>query len=325
MNQSSNNSKNKSVIVMKFLAALLITWSHMESMFPDSCKFLVTGGAIGDGLFFFCSGFTLFLGRNDDFVNWYKRRIIRIYPTIITWAILSSIFFGWHWNITDIITTPQYWFISCIMVYYILLYLIRQFCMRHIILAFVISFMLVCICSTTMLDMEHSMMYAQVSFMRIYYFLFMLMGAIVATRGHRESSFYKNSLLCFLSLVFYYVFMWLFKIDAWWCKFQMFSLIPLLSFIYYAYQTANSDIVTNIISKPILGKFIFIISSLTLEIYLVQYALFTNSYNSIWPLNILILYLCITAMAYVLKCASSIFSQLFNDTPFSWRSIFTFK
>lgn len=65
--------KNTGVIIMKFLATFLITWSHLAVMFPDSYKGLITGGAIGDGLFFFCSGFTLFLGRNDDFFDWYKR------------------------------------------------------------------------------------------------------------------------------------------------------------------------------------------------------------------------------------------------------------
>ncbi len=58
--------KNKAIVVFKFFAALLITYSHMGLLFP---KFggLVTGGAIGDGVFFFCSGFTLFLGRDGGF------------------------------------------------------------------------------------------------------------------------------------------------------------------------------------------------------------------------------------------------------------------
>lgn len=69
--------KNKAIVVFKFFAALLITYSHMGLLFP---KFggLVTGGAIGDGVFFFCSGFTLFLGRDGGFLNWYKRRVGRI-------------------------------------------------------------------------------------------------------------------------------------------------------------------------------------------------------------------------------------------------------
>ena len=43
---------------------------------------MATGGAIGDALFFFCSGYTLFLGRNASFFNWYKRRINRSTPSL---------------------------------------------------------------------------------------------------------------------------------------------------------------------------------------------------------------------------------------------------
>ena len=89
--------RNKAIVLFKFFAALLITYSHLGLLFP---KFggLVTGGAIGDGLFFFCSGFTLFLGRDGGFLNWYKRRMSRIYPSIIMWALLSAVVFGWFWR-----------------------------------------------------------------------------------------------------------------------------------------------------------------------------------------------------------------------------------
>ena len=41
--------RNKAIVLFKFFAALLITYSHLGLLFP---KFggLVTGGAIGDGL-----------------------------------------------------------------------------------------------------------------------------------------------------------------------------------------------------------------------------------------------------------------------------------
>lgn len=54
-------------------------------------------------LFFFCSGFTLFLGRMGRFDNWYKRRINRIYPTIFAWAILGSLLFGYQNNINNVL------------------------------------------------------------------------------------------------------------------------------------------------------------------------------------------------------------------------------
>lgn len=104
MNIVKNNyigkGKNKGIILLKFIAAFLITYSHMGILFPKYGS-LVTGGAIGDGLFFFCSGFTLFMGRQDGFPNWYKRRINRIYPTIIMWALVSAVIFNWNWQITD--------------------------------------------------------------------------------------------------------------------------------------------------------------------------------------------------------------------------------
>lgn len=171
--------KNKAIVAFKFFAALLITYSHMALLFPKYSG-LVTGGAIGDGLFFFCSGFTLFLGRDDGFLNWYKRRVSRIYPSIIMWALLSAVAFAWVWNITDVITTPKYWFIPCIMIYYAIFYVIRRFLMRYMKAVFYGSFLAITILSFYVLDMNHSVMYAQVSFMRIYYFMFMLLGAITA-------------------------------------------------------------------------------------------------------------------------------------------------
>lgn len=85
---------DKGIIFLKFIAAFFITYSHIGILFPKYGG-LVTGGAIGDGLFFFCSGYTLFLGRQDRFIDWYKRRINRIYPTIIVWALLSSVLLRW--------------------------------------------------------------------------------------------------------------------------------------------------------------------------------------------------------------------------------------
>ena len=62
-------------------------------------------GALGDALFFFCSGFTLFLGRLGSFDNWYKRRINRIYPSVIGWAVISTFFFGYQSDVKSMILT----------------------------------------------------------------------------------------------------------------------------------------------------------------------------------------------------------------------------
>ena len=91
---NSNKGRIDAVDILKFIAAILITNSHMAELYPIQFKPLATGGALGDAVFFFCSGFLLMQSRSGDFFNWYKRRINRIYPTLFTIAIVSIVIFG---------------------------------------------------------------------------------------------------------------------------------------------------------------------------------------------------------------------------------------
>lgn len=69
------------VDIVKFIAVFLIINSHADMMYPKM-SILATGGAIGDCLFLFVSGYTLFLGGMKSFGSYYKRRIGRIYPSV---------------------------------------------------------------------------------------------------------------------------------------------------------------------------------------------------------------------------------------------------
>ena len=75
---------------LKCLAALLIVNSHMGVCYGTYAA-LATGGAIGNAIFFFCSGYALSLGRFDRFDNWFKRRVFRIYPSVIAKAFVAPI------------------------------------------------------------------------------------------------------------------------------------------------------------------------------------------------------------------------------------------
>lgn len=299
---------------------MLITYSHMGVLFPQYGG-LVTGGAIGDGLFFFCSGFTLFWGRQDGFVNWYKRRINRIYPTIIMWALLSAFFFNWQWSVTDLITTPHYWFIPCIMVYYVVFYLIRTYMLNHLKLVFIGVSLIILGSYFFVCDLNSSVMYADVDYMRIYYFSFMLLGASVAIQKKRNVQLKKSIVYVLISLLAYYACMAIYKIDPFYCRFQIISLIPLLSVIYWIYRMCEASVFNRLLEKKI-GTVIYFVSCLTLEIYMVQYAIFTDKLNSIFPANILLTYIVIIMASYLLKCMSKVFSQIFSENAFDWRKIY---
>lgn len=60
---------------------------------------------------------------NNRFDQFYKRRINRIYPSVIAWTLIGSIIFE-----TDV----EYhswggWFVPCIMIYYVVLYLCNHY------------------------------------------------------------------------------------------------------------------------------------------------------------------------------------------------------
>lgn len=131
MESSKIKQRNISIDILKFFAAIVITNSHMDALYPHF-KVLATGGAIGDALFFFCSGFTLFLGRMGRFDNWYKRRINRIYPTIFAWAIIRAFVFHNDHGMQDTILSGGGWFVSCIMLYYVVLYFIQRYMIHHL-------------------------------------------------------------------------------------------------------------------------------------------------------------------------------------------------
>ena len=80
--------RNIGIDWLKVFAVFLVMNSHMNICYPKY-GFLASGGAIGDALFFFASGFTLFLGRHMRFDNWYKRRINRLYPSVLAAAIVG--------------------------------------------------------------------------------------------------------------------------------------------------------------------------------------------------------------------------------------------
>ena len=86
--------RDVSIDIVKFLAVFLIINSHADIMYAKFPS-LATGGAIGDALFLFCSGYTLFWKEPKRFDNWYKKRISRIYPSVFA-CISISLLFGYQ-------------------------------------------------------------------------------------------------------------------------------------------------------------------------------------------------------------------------------------
>lgn len=335
-------NRDISIDIVKCMAAMLITYSHMGMLFPPQYAVLSTGGAMGDVLFFFCSGYTLLLGRGGNgFFNWYKRRINRIYPTVFAWALMACLFFDSH---VDFLYTIQWgggWFVACIMLYYVIFYLIRKYAFfsndfrvvcRRIAFVVTISVATVLIWYWTM-DREPGFnMYGQTKFRWCHYFLFMLAGAIIGwIRTHRmriyegrpsmRMGFFTSLLLMLFCVILYYGIM-MFRGMGWiYDEMQILTLLPLMGFVCTMYLWCNTSQMTKLYNSRICGFAIKFIGGLCLEIYLVQYDLLTDRFNHLFPLNIFIIFLQIVVMAYVLRCMARIWSQTFKDGDYDWKAV----
>ena len=71
----------------------------------------------------------------------------------------------------------------------------------------------------------------------------------------------------------------------------------------------------------IVGKIMSWIAALTLEVYIVQFAFITNQFNSIFPLNVLLVFAIIVLAAYLLKVMTSLFLAVLSKEDLEWKEI----
>lgn len=322
-----NSNRVVSVDILKFLAVLLVIWSHLDEPL-GKYSYLATGGAFGDSLFFFCSGFTLFLGKPvNGFFNWYKRRICRIYPTVFAYAFCRSVLapvIEYSDNLLNTIMTGGGFFVSCIMVFYIFFYFIRKYASNHLISVLLISVLVTSssffVCDIENPDIEYRCLWSL-------YFCVMLLGGIVGKRAIETSTQSSHSGmliwvgLLLLSVASYYGIVFLegrYNIP----ELRVLTVHPLMSFSICAYYMCCSRTVTRIFECKYVHPVVMFCGSICLEAYIVQPLLITGEYNNIFPWNLLLIFISILLCAYLLKCLSKLWKQTFStDGEYDWRDI----
>jgi hypothetical protein len=306
--------------ILKFIAVFLVMNSHMEMCYPKF-QFLATGGGIGDALFFFASGFTLFLGRDLRFDQWYKRRINRIYPSILAVAIVACLVWGFEENIVDILIGKRYWFIGCIMIYYVFLYPLKKINNEKIIIWIFAGWLIVLAIAYFALWGGSVSLYSKGLYRCLIYFLFMLQGAIMGKHSDSISCkwWHLPSLLVATGLWFFLLHIGTGN------TLLIISILPLLYVTYSLYCLCNARILTKLYDTKVVGSFIFIVSQLCLEVYLIQKFVFTDSINNLFPWNVPIIMLIVIIAAYFVKVLAEFISQTFRTEPYEWNKMLLYK
>lgn len=316
--------RNIGIDILKFIAIFMITNSHMGLLYGKYAA-LATGGAMGNALFFFCSGFTLFLKPFDGplgFPDWYKKRINRIYPTVFAVAIVFNTFFDeWH-TINDIIINGGRWFVTVIMVYYVLLYFIGVYFRNKLNWVMALALLVPCVwyytCGSQFPFADDSL-----TSKWFLYFMFMLLGAKMGMMdtSRQEKHQWRNLILALLSIVAYYMVITVTIRVPSVAFLHIFAFVPLLTMTYFLYLWAGGAMAKSIYSNRVGNFLIRFIGGMCLEIYLIQNNLYTDKMNFLFPLNLLIMFCIIVVAAYLLRCFARLISQTFKEAPYDWRKI----
>lgn len=340
--------RNFAIDILKFIAVLLITNSHFDEQYVH-CRELATGGAIGDALFFFCSGYTLFLGRLGSFDTWYKRRIRRIYPSVLGLGIVVLFLYHIDMSIGSLLTDGAGWFVECIMIYYVFLFFIRKYAIQQLRLVYVVACVLVLFWYFLFFDPLHSYITEHFSmldwmvfcepmdkvwiyqwnyFKWGFFFLFMLMGAHLGlSEANNENQPRRRlvptlgmlllSLLAFYALPIASIRLPLLQ------KYTIITLFPLAGVCIYFYRLCQTGMAIHFYRHKYVGWCIKAIGGLCLEIYLVQPFVRTTALNYLFPLNLLILFVAIVIVAYLCRSLGRLVQQTFsNEEGYNWKKIF---
>lgn len=304
---------------MKVFATLLVINSHMKTLY-GSYSALSAGGAIGDALFFFISGYTLFLGSKMNFVNWYKRRIGRIYPTVIAMGLFASLVFGQDFSFVEIMGVSRYWFLKCILVCYLLLYPVIRYewrLNRCIAISIVVM-----IGSYFFFDFGGRMFYGVNNHFRwIVFFSVMLVGGGIKGYSHKMVYHWWALPMTLLCAIAWYGVTSITRGSV----LQLLSYIPLIGVCLSLYMVGKAPWVEKMFETRVWGNILFIIGNLCLESYLIQRYIFTDALNGIFPLNIPVIMIAVLVASYLLHVFSGIISQTFDSKPFNYHSLILYK
>ena len=104
---------------------------------------------------------------------------------------------------------------------------------------------------------------------------------------------------------------------------QVVTLLPLMGITVYFYKWCNAGWMKKIYDSKWGNWMIMVIGGLCLESYLIQYSLFTDKMNTIWPLNLIIITVVILLCSYLVRCMARLFAQTFRTEDYEWKKIFS--
>lgn len=314
--------------IVKFLAVLLIINSHADCMYPKY-QILATGGQLATACFCSVLGLPCSGGGQKSFDSYYKRRISRIYPSVI-----MSVLFVHLVKMSPTFELKELAggnFIIAIMVYYVLLYFVRKYALDKIgwvlVIVSIVSLTVYVLWFPYKYEVSSKGLYGiTTQFRWIPYFGAMLIGAVLGVK-RKELKYHAwwDFVKLMACVAVFYSIQFAAKMYRPIAPWQIVTLLPLMGITVYFYKCCNCRWMNRIYQSKWGNAVIMIVGGLCLESYLIQGALFTDKMNSIWPLNLFIIVFVILFCSYVVRCLARWFVQTFRTEDYEWKKVFSLK
>lgn len=308
------------IVVLRALACLLITNSHMEKVYP--IKAFANGGLLGDVIFFAISGYLLYSTKKTAFGAWYIKRLRRVYlSTWLTVGAFAIVGFYGHLSGKSLFHTfiwpTDYHFVSSILVLYVVYYVINRIVnsgacerSRNYRIAYIVLVLIIVYSFAFAFLFDHSYYHIDNVYSPMIWPLYLFAMIIgMCFRIHSSSLLGKKKGFYWAVLLMSCGVYGLTKIGCvrgqippafQWVN-QLVLLITLF-FVFRCFIGLENDIRN---WKPTVSRVVHFVADISFEIYLVQIVLIPrfNIGKALFPLNFLLLVVMIVVCAFVIHTA----------------------
>lgn len=285
------------VFWLKLLATGLITNSHYSDVWPVSA--MATGGLLGNVIFFAVSGFCL-LGVKDGFLRFMGKRALRIYTSVILFSLFAALIGKYPLNdLGDVaLIFTRYTFLLWMLILCVPFYFVANLSRKNPkIVQYALIFSGVGWMFTYIVFVDKSYYHidtVESPFIMFLYFSAMLIGAIFKQNSHRIKPLnVKCVLATCVSVALYFA------------SKLLFSKVESVSYLQAVNQITILVAMASVFWLAISAEELFkklggwingsvkLVSSFTLQIYVVQFLIIQRFSSLVFPLNLAVVTLLI--------------------------------
>lgn len=302
------------IAIMKAMAALFITWFHFKWTVPKEIAPFFIGGAIGNSLFFFCSGSLLKFKEEKYRGQWIVGKYFRLMPVVwLMYIVVMAIDIlrgnEIHcYNIDCWLIPYGYWFLVSILLYFAICRIVKRWLVgrsKHRNVLYLMALVGVIQILWYYFFCNHSYVNIDEGYIKAWYFFIFFLWGYYKKGTPVTVKRFKGVIpfLVLLSCGLFYGYKKLQHVHAWFAEWQVIFVPLLLALVVQSFRYL-AGVLLSIAIPLFIKKMILLLSNITLEVYIVQMYFINWFMPAIsFPMNIVVTLIVVLLVAFCMHSA----------------------